>query len=52
MLGTGGTRLRGRDPLPPSVDPIDREIDRMHERERADDEAFDVLTNDLEPPKQ
>lgn len=39
-----------RDPIPPSAEPIDREIDRMHEAQHFDDEAFDVLRDDPKPP--
>jgi len=39
-----------RDPIPPSAEPIDREIDRMRAAERSDAETFDVIRDDLKPP--
>ena len=39
-----------RDPIPPSAEPIDREIDRMHEEEQFDAAAFDAIRDDSKPP--
>jgi hypothetical protein len=39
-----------RDPIPQSAEPIDREIDRMQEEQRFDEQAFDVLREDPKPP--
>ena len=39
-----------RDPIPASAEPIDREIDRIHEAEQFDEEAFDAIRDESKPP--